>query len=258
MDREDKVLSYRNSTSNHNTSVSNAAISSLYLIEILHQTTTNQWRRCNTGSCILSKFYIKPQHWQDEAQIDTRCILSKFYIKPQQRQRFLGRARSCILSKFYIKPQHSQCVVVQLLVVSYRNSTSNHNSAFVIESVTPLYLIEILHQTTTALLTLSLVVQLYLIEILHQTTTVQIRNDKGEGCILSKFYIKPQHVLDSYAARYGCILSKFYIKPQLILINICCISVVSYRNSTSNHNPKGTKTIPLGLYLIEILHQTTT
>ena len=171
MDREDKVVSYRNSTSNHNTSVSNAAISSLYLIEILHQTTTNQWRRCNTGSCILSKFYIKPQHWQDEAQIDTRCILSKFYIKPQQRQRFLGRARSCILSKFYIKPQHSQCVVVQLCscilskfyikpqlrsgagaegvgcilskfyikpqlgrracrpwwVVSYRNSTSNHN-----------------------------------------------------------------------------------------------------------------------------------
>ena len=166
------------------------------------------------------------------------------------------------------------------LVVSYRNSTSNHNSAFVIESVTPLYLIEILHQTTTALLTLSLVVQLYLIEILHQTTTVQIRNDKGEGCILSKFYIKPQHVLDSYAARYGCILSKFYIKPQLILINICCISVVSYRNSTSNHNNARRQwrfqqvvsyrnstsnhnwRIPLNtfpaLYLIEILHQTTT
>ena len=66
MDREDKVVSYRNSTSNHNTSVSNAAISSLYLIEILHQTTTNQWRRCNTGSCILSKFYIKPQPWSGQ------------------------------------------------------------------------------------------------------------------------------------------------------------------------------------------------
>ena len=232
------------------------------------------------------------------------------------------------------------------MVVSYRNSTSNHNSAFVIESVTPLYLIEILHQTTTALLTLSLVVQLYLIEILHQTTTVQIRNDKGEGCILSKFYIKPQHVLDSYAARYGCILSKFYIKPQRSLRSIamtlrcilskfyikpqrseqpyflcfrcilskfyikpqqrvrhtlghsCCIlskfyikpqqrsppmevsavvsyrnstsnhnnnfggdssmGVVSYRNSTSNHNVWLAKATHKRLYLIEILHQTTT
>ena len=188
------------------------------------------------------------------------------------------------------------------IVVSYRNSTSNHNSAFVIESVTPLYLIEILHQTTTALLTLSLVVQLYLIEILHQTTTVQIRNDKGEGCILSKFYIKPQHVLDSYAARYGCILSKFYIKPQLSSDSFeygsgCILSkfyikpqplnwdsevdvvvsyrnstsnhnkpglqrerriVVSYRNSTSNHNFERENCFVTPLYLIEILHQTTT
>ena len=128
MDREDKVVSYRNSTSNHNTSVSNAAISSLYLIEILHQTTTNQWRRCNTGSCILSKFYIKPQHWQDEAQIDTRCILSKFYIKPQH----IG-VECCHL--FVVSYRNStsnhnipSALLCNCAVVSYRNSTSNHNN----------------------------------------------------------------------------------------------------------------------------------
>ncbi len=38
-------------------------------------------------SCILSKFYIKPQH--EAAQLDQRrgCILSKFYIKPQHKLR---------------------------------------------------------------------------------------------------------------------------------------------------------------------------
>ena len=55
-----------------------------------------------------------------------------------------------------------------------------------------LYLIEILHQTTTMSQNLMKKRKLYLIEILHQTTT------KGEllalraCCILSKFYIKPQ------------------------------------------------------------------
>ena len=33
-------------------------------------------------------------------------------------------------------------------------------------------------------------------------------------CILSKFYIKPQHVALHLEAVEGCILSKFYIKPQ--------------------------------------------
>ena len=55
----------------------------LYLIEILHQTTTNNRSLDNSNSCILSKFYIKPQR------------------KPRE-------------------PERDR-------VVSYRNSTSNHN-----------------------------------------------------------------------------------------------------------------------------------
>ena len=41
-----------------------------------------------------------------------------------------------------------------------------------------LYLIEILHQTTTSPLVILLLLQLYLIEILHQTTTNPHLNSK--------------------------------------------------------------------------------
>ena len=55
-----------------------------------------------------------------------------------------------------------------------------------------LYLIEILHQTTTVEAADSPRARLYLIEILHQTTTGATPVVSPRGCILSKFYIKPQ------------------------------------------------------------------
>ena len=99
-------------------------------------------------------------------------------------------------------------------VVSYRNSTSNHNTVDNLKKQIPLYLIEILHQTTTRLVYHCRIGRLYLIEILHQTTT--------NGC--------PNVIV------HGCILSKFYIKPQPALVGTSGTTVVSYRNSTSNHN----------------------
>ena len=101
----ERVVSYRNSTSNHNVWLSKATHKRLYLIEILHQTTTEAVSLKLYLGCILSKFYIKPQH---------RCCLNVW--------RF-----SCILSKFYIKPQPAESVKTACVVVSYRNSTSNHN-----------------------------------------------------------------------------------------------------------------------------------
>ena len=77
------VVSYRNSTSNHNNLVDAVRIFWLYLIEILHQTTT----------------------FRTATSIDNSCILSKFYIKPQLSPQYMSRDRCCILSKFYIKPQ---------------------------------------------------------------------------------------------------------------------------------------------------------
>ena len=142
------VVSYRNSTSNHNLRIGRSRSSVLYLIEILHQTTTAS----------IGRYLFR------------RCILSKFYIKPQLSPQYMSRDR----------------------VVSYRNSTSNHNRIGELCALKWLYLIEILHQTTTI-------------------------------CALQIF-------------SFGCILSKFYIKPQLMVIAGVSFDVVSYRNSTSNHN----------------------
>ena len=165
----------------------------LYLIEILHQTTTH----CK---CI---------------QFTLCCILSKFYIKPQLADRKTHYRRSCILSKFYIKPQQLREANGEFFVVSYRNSTSNHNPLLVKGCILKLYLIEILHQTTTLCRVFRRSVELYLIEILHQTTTVHAQAQRLRCCILSKFYIKPQHVRNNTYISPRCILSKFYIKPQL-------------------------------------------
>ena len=142
----------------------------LYLIEILHQTTT-------TSSFLiirLSLYLIEILHQTTTAALFFgalgSCILSKFYIKPQRHRRCFARPSSCILSKFYIKPQPSRNDTQPTKVVSYRNSTSNHNN------------IEFFDNT----------IVLYLIEILHQTTTARPPSPRPLRCILSKFYIKPQ------------------------------------------------------------------
>ena len=124
----------------------------------------------------------------------------------------------------------------RILVVSYRNSTSNHNILVEKSIYLRLYLIEILHQTTTQTGTLIATAELYLIEILHQTTTYPERIEQKYSCILSKFYIKPQPCRYSRMDGKRCILSKFYIKPQRLLEWPRIFLVVSYRNSTSNHN----------------------
>ena len=121
------VVSYRNSTSNHNSGGSPIAPGGLYLIEILHQTTTLRPNYTLGYCCILSKFYIKPQQEVMRWLTPKRCILSKFYIKPQPWPINLRASTSCILSKFYIKPQLSLLIPFYIAVVSYRNSTSNHN-----------------------------------------------------------------------------------------------------------------------------------
>ena len=274
----------------------------LYLIEILHQTTTHckciqftlccilskfyikpqheplashiprccilskfyikPQLRCILGytalGCILSKFYIKPQQLREAHWELFRCILSKFYIKPQPYPAPLFRAHRCILSKFYIKPQQEQWsnsyqnVVsyrnstsnhngfgirhVRRPVVSYRNSTSNHNPNFSIEFFDKLYLIEILHQTTTSRCTSTLRSCCILSKFYIKPQLGYHHSQFRSCCILSKFYIKPQPKYTEHWAFHSCILSKFYIKPQQRANVMRNLRVVSYRNSTSNHN----------------------
>ena len=144
----------------------------LYLIEILHQTTTVAYEPCFNELLYLIEILHQTTTRRRVYRAFRGCILSKFYIKPQQRIVSLCVERCCILSKFYIKPQHSANNNVNVCVVSYRNSTSNHNTKKILDVLAQLYLIEILHQTTTLHGFRVLQSKLYLIEILHQTTTL--------------------------------------------------------------------------------------
>ena len=56
------------------------------------------------------------------------CILFFFYIKPQQAEYLREYWGGCILFFFYIKPQHCRILAINIIVVSYSFSTSNHNS----------------------------------------------------------------------------------------------------------------------------------
>ena len=215
--------------------------SPLYLIEILHQTTTEGYVQYTGNGCILSKFYIKPQRriasvllirccilskfyikpqpemhccLQQRCCILSKfyikpqqkqvmrfsascCILSKFYIKPQQEAIVLGAGYSCILSKFYIKPQQRWPLRIYSPVVSYRNSTSNHNSTRTTTRTSKVVSYRNSTSNHNEQLTLEYSKTLYLIEILHQTTTTGRTLNGFDGCILSKFYIKPQRCMIS-------------------------------------------------------------
>ena len=121
-------------------------------------------------------------------------------------------------------------------VVSYFNSTSNHN----------------------LFTSVSRRVSLFLISILHQTTTVNLLVPIFHGCFLFQFYIKPQQKNRTWPHDFRCFLFQFYIKPQLIIVVQIVIRVVSYFNSTSNHNLNRGERHSRKLFLISILHQTTT
>ena len=230
--------------------------------------------------CILSKFYIKPQQRIRHKIGHSCCILSKFYIKPQLMRTSCIRSARCILSKFYIKPQQRVRHKIGHSVVSYRNSTSNHNGIEFFDNTIVLYLIEILHQTTTPQSLASLRFCCILSKFYIKPQLRHHHSQFRSCCILSKFYIKPQLIPNNTGTAYSCILSKFYIKPQQRIrhkighsvvsyrnstsnhnsafVIKSAIPVVSYRNSTSNHNIIGDHNTAPSLYLIEILHQTTT
>ena len=155
---------------------------------------------------------------------------------------------------------HNSCLCIseETAVVSYRNSTSNHNANAAGDMAYRLYLIEILHQTTTRACVLARKQPLYLIEILHQTTTVRPPCIPCRPLYLIEILHQTTTRVETFRLMFGlylieilhqtttlrfssvvllcCILSKFYIKPQRSIRRIHLRLVVSYRNSTSNHN----------------------
>ena len=133
--------------------------------------------------CFSFQFYIKPQHPGTPNEIANSCFSFQFYIKPQLANCFLRFREGCFSFQFYIKPQrgssrfrsinvvsHSNSTsnhnayelnVLRHAVVSHSNSTSNHNGCSVHGQPGRLFLIPILHQTTTS--------RMAVIHILHVT-----------------------------------------------------------------------------------------
>ena len=165
------------------------------------------------------------------------CILLNFYIKPQPYS--VRSSYKNVVSYWISTSNHNSSALLPIkrLVVSYWISTSNHNSESATWLAIPLYLIEFLHQTTTALRRAAHADLLYLIEFLHQTTTSKHVKARNDWLYLIEFLHQTTTALFTAIGAWGCILLNFYIKPQLALVD--------ERNE-------------LKLYLIEFLHQTTT
>ena len=156
-----KVVSHSNSTSNHNISLEEARLELLFLIPILHQTTTYE----RSGKRCALLFLIPILHQTTTAMqtsTSSRCCFSfQFYIKPQP---FFGLIdRILVVSHSNSTSNHNLYAVSnrKTQVVSHSNSTSNHNSSRVILISYSLFLIPILHQTTTS--------RMAVIHILHVT-----------------------------------------------------------------------------------------
>ena len=165
----------------------------------------------------------------------------------------------CILSKFYIKPQRLAVEGYSQAVVSYRNSTSNHNTSR--SSGLTKRVVSYRNSTSN-----------------HNIGPNHSRSK--DRCILSKFYIKPQRRarkryvrnVVSYRNSTSNHNDRQNVSTAVTVVsyrnstsnhNVCkritfCRLVVSYRNSTSNHNSGLNASLLVVLYLIEILHQTTT
>ena len=121
---------------------------------------------------------------------------------------------NCLISSFYIKPQLPRGSASWLSIVLYRLSTSNHNCLGAQLRGYLLSYIVFLHQTTTTSEFGDCTVVLSYIVFLHQTTTGSCPQAAASHCLISSFYIKPQHVC----------------KP------LYKMDIVLYRLSTSNHN----------------------
>ena len=186
-------------------------------------------------NCLISLFYIKPQHAQrlrtpqqivsylfSTSNHNWRCTMKihhelshiSFLHQTTTALRRWWLALYCLISLFYIKPQQSALAPFDFFIVSYLFSTSNHNAVGI--EVLGLKIVSYLFSTSNhnKPVEIDANIQLSHISFLHQTTTWARTGGEDTDCLISLFYIKPQP--------FGCV------------ITIC--SIVSYLFSTSNHN----------------------
>ena len=190
--------------------------------------------------------------------INGGCFISWFYIKPQQTNDTCSNGICCFISWFYIKPQPASVVGENGGVVSYLDSTSNHNDKLLEVTQRALFHILILHQTTTVYSSRKSCPLLFHILILHQTTTTQPITLRPMCCFISWFYIKPQHITHRTFRALVVSYLDSTSNHNLFPVNPVTGNVVSYLDSTSNHNNTAYYVASYVLFHILILHQTTT
>ncbi len=122
------VVPHSNSTSNHNVEETTLRSPQLFLIPILHQTTTDNRVLSLHSGCSSFQFYIKPQLSPAIPRKAFCCSSFQFYIKPQRSPALPEFPPGCSSFQFYIKPQHGRPLMEVDGVVPHSNSTSNHNS----------------------------------------------------------------------------------------------------------------------------------
>ena len=118
---------------------------SLFYIKPQHEAT----KLTRSVRCLISLFYIKPQLCTHLLTSGSGCLISLFYIKPQLYKRWYRTPLGCLISLFYIKPQLQQHLQKNQIVVLYLFSTSNHNLQHLPSVGASLSYISFLHQTTT-------------------------------------------------------------------------------------------------------------
>ena len=170
------VVSYWNSTSNHNITDNLFVTHALYLIEILHQTTTKYPTYRQVLCCILLKFYIKPQLFR---KLYRFFYVVSYWNSTSNHNSAGGQVASGLVVSYWNSTSNHNAaagVTLEAMVVSYWNSTSNHN----IEDGQFVSLPVVSYWNSTSnhnILTFRVIsIMLYLIEILHQTTTCSTNN----------------------------------------------------------------------------------
>ena len=148
------VVSYFNSTSNHNR----------YIEQIYAHFVVSYFNSTSNHNRILESFRLPP-------------VVSYFNSTSNHNTRFSGIPHRTVVSYFNSTSNHNwpRANTLFRCVVSYFNSTSNHNRFALAHFPNALFLISILHQTTTVSGVKRIIFLLFLISILHQTTTSDMR-----------------------------------------------------------------------------------
>ena len=142
----------------------------MFLLAVIHQTTTTPVTGRTSTVCFYWRLYIKPQRISTHIAPQVLCFYWRLYIKPQRNTRN-ARDHSC---------------------VSIGGYTSNHNGGPVVRYTAHVFLLAVIHQTTTLPRSCFARTAVFLLAVIHQTTTNTQAILHIFLCFYWRLYIKPQ------------------------------------------------------------------